>query len=86
MDTEIRVRHWEMEWEEGLKILACGILAVTTHLCAEEIDLFLKNYRSECIIYSNTCFSLSLPLPPTTLKLSLETETRALHTLDRHQP
>lgn len=42
MDTEIRVRHWEMEWEEGLKILVCGILSVTTYLCAEEIDLFLK--------------------------------------------
>lgn len=42
MDKEIRVRHWEMEWDEALKILACRILAVTTHLCAEEIDLFLK--------------------------------------------
>lgn len=60
MDTEIRVRHWEMEWDETLKTLAYGILAVTTHLCAEEINLFLKNYRSECIIYSNMLFSLSL--------------------------
>lgn len=62
MDTEIRVRHWEMEWEEALKILACGILAVTTHLCAEEIDLFLKNYRSECILYIATHAFLSLSL------------------------
>lgn len=82
MGREEGVRHCKVEWDETLKILVCEVLAVTTHLCAEKINLFLKNYRSECIIYSSTPFSLSL-FSSTHFMLSLETE--ALYTLGRHQ-